>query len=467
LADGLSVALLAGALLEVLSMALQMYHTGYATGLVFPRQTGLYGNLGQANHLNDYIWLAVGSAFYLHHRSRISLIWLLAVLSILLLASALSGSRSVLLYAVALAGLAMMTAREEEVTSRKFRLQLLLLLPATIFFLFFCREVSPWLLPQDLTNTGTLDRFYNDASSNSIRLKLWQTALRSIGEAPWLGHAQGSVPFQYFSQAQFFSPDTAAPVAEHVHNLPLQWMVEFGVPLALVVLGLGLWWLRNYLRTPLTLARWWLLSLLSIMGIHSLLEYPLWYTFFLGPFALLLGAGDTGKRVLANGRRGLASFALILVLAGSILGILRQDYLDMERILNWRVLNPIDFNLPESVKRLLNLQANSLLAPQATVSFALMMEPVPDHLEDRQALCRNAMAFAPTEKVVFKCVLLDALAHDPDTQAHMRRALAAFPEAGSQIRAELLSQVFARPEYAPLLEMLPAASSPVSSTASR
>jgi len=459
LADGLSVALLAGALLEVLSMALQMYHTGYATGLVFPRNSSLYGNLGQANHLNDYVWLAVASVFYLHHRGRISFGWLLVALTVLLFASALSGSRSILLYAIALVALAWVLPQRNGTVPNKLRHQLLFLLPAAISFLFLCHEVAPWLLSQELSGGNTLERFYSETQSSNVRLKLWQTALHSISEAPWLGHALGSVPFQYFSQAQFFTPDTAAPVAEHVHNLPLQWMVEFGLPLTLVFLSLGLWWLRDYLRSHLSLARWWLLALLSIMGIHCLLEYPLWYTFFLGPFALLLGAGDTGKRVLANGRRGLASFSLILILAGSILGILRQDYLDMERILNWRVMTPINFDWQKSVKRLLMLQANSLLAPQATVSFALMMEPEPDHLEDRQALCRNAMTFAPTEKIVFKCVLLDAMAHDPDTRAHMHQALAAFPEVQNQIRAELLSQVKTRPEYAPLLDMLPATSS--------
>ena len=455
LADGLSVALLAGALLEVLSMALQMYHTGYATGLIFPRGRSLYGNLGQANHLNDYIWLAIASAFYLYHRDRLSILWLLATLTILLVSSALSGSRSIVLYATALTVLAWLSPHGDESSTNKLRRQTLFLLPAVILFLLFCREVSPWLLSSELNSAGTLDRFYSDASGNSIRLKLWQTALHSISEAPWLGHALGSVPFQYFSQAQFFNPATAAPVAEHVHNFPLQWMVEFGVPLTLLVLSLGFWWLRDYLRSPLTLARWWLLALLAIMGIHSLLEYPLWYTFFLGPFALLLGAGDTGRRVLSNGRRGLASFVLILVLAGSILGILRQDYLDIERILNWRVMTPINFDWRNSVKKLLALQANSLLAPQATVSFALMMEPESDHLEDRQALCRNAMTFAPTEKVVFKCVMLDAMAHDPETLSHMRRALAAFPEAQDQIRSELQGQLQAHPEYAPLLTMLP------------
>ncbi|HEY3433902.1 MAG TPA: Wzy polymerase domain-containing protein [Rhodocyclaceae bacterium] len=454
LADGLSAALIAGALLEVLVMMLQASHSAYSTHLIFPRRGSLYGNLGQANHLNDYLWLAIASALYLRGRGRISLGWLTALLAILLLASALSTSRSILLYGAALGFLGWLAARNKPDLS-SLRRNAFFLLPVAILFLFISREFIPLLSSENLSGGGTLERFYAEAQNSSIRLKLWRTALQSIGEAPWLGHGMGSVPWQYFSHAINWPSGEAAPVAEHVHNLPLQLMAEFGIPLTILVLGLACWWLRDFLRKPLTLARWWLLALLAIMGLHSLLEYPLWYTFFLGPFALLLGAGDTGQRVLANGRRGLASFIVILALAGSILGILRQDFLDMERILNWRFLGQGEMNLPASVQRLLTLQANSLLSPQATVSFALMMEPVRDHLDDRRALCHSAMAFAPTERIVFKCVVLDAMAQDPVTEARLHQALAAFPEAAPRLRQELLSQVKVLPETRRLLEALP------------
>ena len=452
LADGLAVALVLGALLEVLTMALQASHSGYGTHLIFPRRASLYGNLGQQNHLNHYLWLAIPSLLYLHVRAQVRLRVLVPALSLLILASALSTSRSILLYATAVTALAWLLSRHTPALS-PLRKTTLLLLPLSIAFILLGREITPWLAAQGL-QLDMMERFYSETLGSSVRLKLWRTAWHSILSAPWLGHGMGSVPWQYFHGAQFWPPGQAAPVAEHTHNLPLQWMLELGIPVAIVGLGLLLWWLVRAWRSPATPARWWAFSLLAVAAIHSLLEYPLWYTFFLGPFALLLGAEDKGKRVLANGRRGLVSMMLVLTLGGTILGILRTDYRDMERILNWHFLGEGEQDMPAAIQRLLALQANSLLAPQATVSFALMMEVTPDHLADRRALCRSAMGFAPTERVVFKCILLDALADDPDVEAALRRALAAFPEARPRLTQELQAMVKTQPQANRLLQYL-------------
>ncbi|GAB2182611.1 hypothetical protein DLREEDagrD3_28340 [Denitratisoma sp. agr-D3] len=456
LADSLAAAFLIGALLEVLVMVLQL--AGWSpAGLVFPRQGAPYGNLAQQNHLNDYLWLGVASALYRHSRHRLPLTALLPVLTLLLLASALSTSRSILLYAIALGGLAWLATRRSapalaDTGDPCFRLWRLArwLLPAALASLVLSQALLPLLPAADL-GSGTLQRFYAEANSGGVRLKLWRSAAATLGEAPWLGQGLGSLPSLYFRQAAAWPAGEAAPVAEHTHNLPLQWAVEFGLPLALAMTALLLWWLKDFLARSFTPARWWLLAMLAVMGIHSLLEYPLWYTFFLGPWALLLGAGDEGRRVLANGRRGLVGFALILLLAGAILGILRRDYLDMERLLNWGALGQGTQDMPTSVSRLLTLQEQSLLAPQATVTIALMLAPSRDHLEDRRALCRNALAFAPLEALVFKCLELDALAGDPALKANLAQARAAFPEAAKTRVATWRAQLAQRPELAALL----------------
>lgn len=453
LADGLSVALLAGALVQMVAMAFQAEHVGYATGFVFPRQAILYGNVGQPNQLNDYLWLGIASALYLHHRGRIGAGWLGLLLATLLLASALSGSRSILLYAFSLGILGWASCRQGAIAPRSRNIALALL-PVGVLFLLVCKELAPLLLPADLGNQSTLERYFTEVQGGSVRLKLWRDAWLSIGQAPYLGHGVGSVPWQYFGLAELRPRGEASPVAEHVHNLPLQWMAEFGLPIALLALGLAAHWLWRYLKSPLSSPRWWALSVVSIMAIHSLLEYPLWYTFFLGPFALLLGAGDDGTKILANGKRGLVAFALIAALGGAILGILRKDYLDMERLVHWRIYSGT-FDQQATVQRFLLLQANSLLAPYATLSFTLMMEPARDRLEDRRTLCHSAMKFAPTERVVFKCALLDALAGDPTAAASMHRALAAFPDSASAAKRELLGFSNTMPEVGALLRVSP------------
>jgi hypothetical protein len=73
---------------------------------------------------------------------------------------------------------------------------------------------------------------------------------------------------------------------DNAHDFPLHMALEFGVPFALAVMAVvGVWILR---RTPWHEQQAWRVMawcLLLVLGLHSLLEYPLWY----GPFQMTLG----------------------------------------------------------------------------------------------------------------------------------------------------------------------------------
>jgi hypothetical protein len=73
---------------------------------------------------------------------------------------------------------------------------------------------------------------------------------------------------------------------DNAHDLPLHLAVEFGVPFAVVSLAAMAAWVwrrRPWQETQAwrVMAWCWLL----VLGLHSLLEYPLWY----GPFQMTLG----------------------------------------------------------------------------------------------------------------------------------------------------------------------------------
>ena len=116
------------------------------------------------------------------------------------------------------------------------------------------------------------------------RLVLWRNALELSLQRPWTGWGFGEL--DYAMATQPLSGTRFCGIVAHAHNLPLQLIVEWGWPLALGLMGLaGAWlWRRRprALSAPRVLFGW---ALLLPLGVHSMLEFPLWY----GPFQMALG----------------------------------------------------------------------------------------------------------------------------------------------------------------------------------
>ncbi len=128
---------------------------------------------------------------------------------------------------------------------------------------------------------------------SSSRFGIWSNTLELIGQNVWTGVGWGQ-----FAKAWALTPFPSRPIAafDNAHNLPLHLMVELGVPLALVLmvaLGWVVWRSLPAASLPTggahaPAARCALAALL-LLAVHSLLEYPLWFSFFLLPAAFFLG----------------------------------------------------------------------------------------------------------------------------------------------------------------------------------
>jgi O-antigen ligase len=78
---------------------------------------------------------------------------------------------------------------------------------------------------------------------------MWQSALAMWTEQPWLGHGPGGVKREYW---RFVLPEAVKRRTGHVHNTPLQVLVERGA------IGLGAWlwiWVAFYTRALAVLRR--------------------------------------------------------------------------------------------------------------------------------------------------------------------------------------------------------------------
>ena len=285
------------------------------------------GNLRQPNHLSTVLLWAAVSVVALTELGRLgrraAVAWFAGLIVAVVLTASRTGVLSVTL--LALWGLA------DRRLSRGMRA---LLLAAPLVYLGAWQGVAMWAEATQQVFGGAARLAETDISGS--RLAIWRDTIELIRQQPWTGVGLGN-----FNFAWSLTPLPHRPTAffDHAHNLPLHLAAELGLPLALLVVGLLLWGLWRIFAAARraegergTALRCAFVFLLMV-GLHSLLEYPLWYAYFLLPtawvFGLALGlAAATGETRPPPGSSGRSAWRLpaggLAVAVGALLAV--ADY---------------------------------------------------------------------------------------------------------------------------------------------
>ena len=142
----------------------------------------------------------------------------------------------------------------------------------------------PYLAGLDPLEHGAIARMDNDLPCAG-RLTLWSNVLQLIAQKPWLGWGWGELDYAHF--ITLYSGPRFCDILDNAHNLPLHLAVELGVPAAVLICGGFSWWvLRQKPWAERDAARQMAWAVMSIILLHSMLEYPLWYGPFQMAFAL-------------------------------------------------------------------------------------------------------------------------------------------------------------------------------------
>ncbi|MBF5002895.1 PglL family O-oligosaccharyltransferase [Diaphorobacter caeni] len=147
---------------------------------------------------------------------------------------------------------------------------------------------SAWLLPELLLRwsgvqmDGLFMRVADTSHRCTSRLTLWSNMVYLIEQRPWFGWGWGELDYAHYSTA--FPNERFCVLLDNAHNLPLHLAVELGLPVALAVCAFVLWavWrFKPWRETDGARQLAW--GALALIGMHSMLEFPLWY----GPFQLV------------------------------------------------------------------------------------------------------------------------------------------------------------------------------------
>jgi hypothetical protein len=217
----------------------------------------------------------------------------------------------------------------------------------------------------------------------------------------------------------------------NAHNLPLHLAVELGVPVAVLMCAavLGLVLRAKPWREP-DATRQMAWSVLAVIAVHSLLEYPLWY----GPFQLaallalcLLWSTRSPQTRVATGvapdrplRAAVAVAAATAVLAAC--GYAAWDYWRISQIYLAEAQRAPSYREATLEK----IRASWLFANQ--VQFAeLGITPLSaDNAEHIHALALRMLHFSPEASVLIK-VMESAKLLGLQTQAYQTRFEVAYP----------------------------------------
>jgi len=278
------------------------------------------GNLRQPNHLSSLLLWACIAVVALVQLRRLSPRWALALLALFVWAVVLTASRTGLVSVLLLGAWGLADRR----LARPARA---LLLAAPLLYGAAWWGMAQWAQLSQHSFGGTARLAETDISGS--RFGIWANTLKLIEAHRWFGVGWGE-----FNLAWTLTPFPGRPVAffDHAHNLPLQLAAEIGVPLALLVLALlatafgrALW--RSWRRDDDTAcAQRAALMMVLMIGLHSLLEYPLWYSYFLLPacwafgLALRVEAADEATEAAAARRPVLAAAGWLLV-AGALFSV--------------------------------------------------------------------------------------------------------------------------------------------------
>lgn len=413
-------------------------HTA-VTDILFTQGSALsvYGNIAQRNNYANFLAIALCAAMFLGYNNKLS--WKIVALAglCLVFGLALSGSRSVWLYLIAILFLALLLkARQPGMPAN--RLVWLSVLALVAFQLF---QMALPLFDAGRAIATANSRLQEEAGESlPVRLALWQDAWHMFTSNPWFGvgyqnHAWHHLTLMHSGQSIFAGEGAYYEAIrwDHAHNIILQLMAELGiaaVPICLV----AVWWLVRLIRGISSAQQWWLLSALAILCIHSLLEYPLWYANFLGIFVVLATLADDKPMKLSLPKASAYRLGLVFgVLGFGMLAFFQITYIALEKTLSHTHQAGQNQNFSSDFQQTFNsAQVNPFFEPQ--VDNILSQLPIIDSNQSGFINLQLDLNYkiiryrADADSLYHRTALLWLAGHHIEAERWLERAIAIYPD---------------------------------------
>lgn len=368
------------------------------------------GNLGQPNQVATLLLMGLASLVFLFETKKLGRVASVLIALSLLVGLAITESRTGMLSFFILA-LWWFVKRK----TIDFKLSpWTVILAGTGFLLLFWR----WpVLMDEILQSGDIEAKVN--TSLGGRWVVWPQLIEGIWQRPWFGWGFGQVSTAQNAVVDAF---TSSEPFTYAHNILLDFALGIGIPLTVLFGAMSMVWLWRRLKSARSLVPWYCLAMVLPVVVHSMLEFPFAYAYFLLPVMFSLGALEGLVGIKPAIRLGVKPVAALLLVITVIMAWSALEYVSIEedfRIVRFESLKlgstPSDYERPKVV---LLTQLDALLKGGRIV-------PKPGMSADEVELARTVALRYPWPATQSRYALSLALNGNPNEAIRQLRVMRA------------------------------------------
>jgi O-antigen ligase len=406
-------ALIVGGLFAVFCQVVQLFHmepkfSPFVVAYNVAIERRPFGNMAQANHLATYIAFATAGALYLVQTRRLPVIVWLVLSAIFSAGLALTVSRGPWLQmgVIVVAGFWMAfiqgrstVANDPDGPASAARSKTRAwLIPVVLLVLFFAVNAAiRWAnLRYQLELGQSAAERMQDANQIAPRLALWRYGWTMFLTHPLLGVGWGEFPLHQF---EFVRELGGVEIANNSHDIFIDLLAKTGLLGMAIVLFSVVCWLVRVLRAPHTPARIFALSLLGVLMMHALVEYPQQYMFYLMPAMLIFGLLETRPVRWVSRSFSYVLYVVLVVLGLASLYPILRDY-NRSEVLYYGSQPAEQYRANPSF----------LFGAWGEYGAATLLPMNSQDLATKLVMHRQALALLPGETVLRRYAVLQALA---------------------------------------------------------
>lgn len=364
-------------------------------------------NLGQPNQLASLLLMGMVALAFIFEQRRIGRLGLFLAAAFMTWVIVLTGSRTAFLSALAIVLFLLLKKRYKgESLPPRF---LVIWFAGFVLAILAAPSIHEFLLLGDVRNVALTDQ--------NGRALIWQQTMAAIADAPWLGYGWNQTPVAQATGALQY-PGTL--FFSNAHNLVLDLCAWVGLPLGIALSAACAYWFFTRIKRARSPEAVYAMAMLLPIAVHSMLEFPFAYAYFLLAAGLLIGVAEASTALVPPFSLSVPAGWGMLALLAAIGGYQSYEYILVEedyrvaRFENLRVgRTPEDYRAP-------HVRLNTQLAALLSV---LRQPAVPAMTSTQMESLRQVSLRFGFRPLVFRYAVALGLNGDPEGASRQMQVL--------------------------------------------